>query len=356
MPKGALKFKNMTVNKQQGELARFRVLGGPDSGSVFVITNARSTIGRAEDNDVILGDIKASRKHAELSVVGGVATIKDIGSSHGFVVNGVQSKEAQLKSGDKVGLGGTVLEFIGSTDYGATQMIVRPPVQSAKIIGTINSQSGLTQFIARPQPSAEEAGKAAKPQKPQGFLEKNKKLVIMLMLMMAVTGGVQQVDNARRKPNKYLPPKDSGAQEPDVLKKEDFTNPAFKQADIYFNIGKRELRSENWLRAETAFQTAVEIYNGHKLAKVYLGIAKEKKKEKAIEFLNLAQKEADASRFKMAIAHADAARRMYESDQASAKIMEKDKRTNEDHQRDLYKEATDKIDDLKKKIEQQEVE
>ena len=88
----------MTVGKQQGELARFRVLGGPDSGVVYVITNARATIGRAEDNDVILSDIKASRKHAELTLVGGTAMIKDMGSSHGFVVNGVQQRQMQLKS------------------------------------------------------------------------------------------------------------------------------------------------------------------------------------------------------------------------------------------------------------------
>ena len=211
---------------------------------------------------MILSDIKASRKHAELSVVGGVATITDLGSSHGFAINGVQQKQAQLKSGDKVGLGGTVLEFIGSVEFGATQMIMRPPVQAAKVIGTINSQSGLTQFIPRPVPAGQQAAQDAqgKPKKEQGFLEKNKKLVLMLMVLMALTGGrVQQVDQRRQKKGEAISAADRCGLEGSgecPQEGEDTSNQAFKEAEIYFAIGKRELRAENWLRAETTFQTA----------------------------------------------------------------------------------------------------
>ena len=55
----ALKFKSTTVPRQNNEQSRFKVVKGPDYGSVFVITGQTATIGRGEENDVVISDLKA---------------------------------------------------------------------------------------------------------------------------------------------------------------------------------------------------------------------------------------------------------------------------------------------------------
>ena len=59
------RFRVQNVARQAGELARFRVAKGPDRGSIFVLRDSRVTIGRGEDSDIMIGDLKASRFHAE---------------------------------------------------------------------------------------------------------------------------------------------------------------------------------------------------------------------------------------------------------------------------------------------------
>ena len=41
----ALKFKTTALARQSGELARIKVMRGPDFGSVYVLTGGRATIG-----------------------------------------------------------------------------------------------------------------------------------------------------------------------------------------------------------------------------------------------------------------------------------------------------------------------
>lgn len=329
MPKGALRFKNLTIGRQQGELARFRVLGGPDSGVVYVITSQRATIGRAEDNDVILTDIKASRKHAELSLVNGTATITDIGSSHGFMVNGVQQRQINIRSGDKIGMGTTVLEFIAGGDQGATQMMVSPPVQSAKIIGTINSQSGLTQFIPKakqPQNVARAGG--TKGGKEPSFLEKNRKIIMMIAALMALSGGAQQYEQrvVKRKRTTYVSPMVEGKIEAPVVSKEETGLAAYKQAELYFKLGKRELNARNYLRAQSNFETALQIYGNHKLADVYLKTVRKEMENDARQHLEEAKRDEAANRLQGAINHYNAIKRLFGSDQSNKYFKDADQK------------------------------
>ncbi|MBI3543183.1 MAG: FHA domain-containing protein [Deltaproteobacteria bacterium] len=323
-----MRFKSMTVGKQQGELARFRVLGGPDNGVVFVITSPRITMGRAEDNDIMLTDIKASRKHAEITVQGGQAAIKDLGSSHGFLINGTPQKQSPLRSGDKIGLGSTVLEFIFAGESGATQMIMRPPIQTSKVVGGASSTSGLTQFIQRPTATPNMAGSTTggKPAAPQGFLEKNKKLVIMIALRMGLTGGVQQVDQRRRKPAAYVPPDAVGKNEPSIISKEETDSPAFKQAETYFKLGKRELNSGNYLRARVAFETALQIYGNHKLSDVYLKTTKKRMEDEAKDHIAQAKRDEAANHVQVALNHYNAIKRLFSNDQSNKYYVEADKK------------------------------
>ena len=83
---------------------------GPLQGQQFVAKDAFQ-IGRSS-GDLQVKDPKASSPHAKiLSDPNGLFVIEDLASSNGTWVNGVKiTKATNLKSGDKITIGKTVLE------------------------------------------------------------------------------------------------------------------------------------------------------------------------------------------------------------------------------------------------------
>jgi two-component system, NtrC family, response regulator AtoC len=80
---------------------------------VFEVGAGRAvTIGRSQDNDLVLDDNAVSRKHANIALNGRSPTLADLDSRHGFVLNGAHQPPgtvAQLSDGDVVTLGNTAL-------------------------------------------------------------------------------------------------------------------------------------------------------------------------------------------------------------------------------------------------------
>ncbi|WP_296405054.1 FHA domain-containing protein [Psychrobacter sp.] len=67
-------------------------------GNLELDINEKLTVGRGQDNDVVLGSKQVSRQHAELKVVGNELQIQDLGSSNGTLVNEVKLEPHQPKS------------------------------------------------------------------------------------------------------------------------------------------------------------------------------------------------------------------------------------------------------------------
>jgi pSer/pThr/pTyr-binding forkhead associated (FHA) protein len=339
MSKTALRFKNMTVGKQQNELARFRVLGGPDNGVVFVMTGNRVSVGRGPENDIILTDIKASRRHFEVSFNMGIAVLRDAGSQHGVLINGAQQKQATLRTGDKVGIGETVLEFINN-ELGSTQMIVRPPMNTTSQVGT--GTSGLTQFIQRPNSGT---GSSLPPnstvmQKTPTFIERNKKFLLILGALMAIATLLPEVEQKQRKTkNKYLDPNQFDAERSISALAPPVSDPnATKASDQYFKEGFREYRARNYLRAQVAFETALQVWPDHPLAKVYLDSTKKGMQDEATDHMKAAKRDEEAYRLKDAFMRYDSVKRLYAKDQSNP----------------LYKEAEEQAATLEKKLKEAE--
>lgn len=82
----------------------------PD-GRKILLQQATLSLGRADDNEVILTDTQASRHHARITLKDGGFEIADIGSSNGVFVNGKQVAAVALKEGDRILLGSTELRF-----------------------------------------------------------------------------------------------------------------------------------------------------------------------------------------------------------------------------------------------------
>ncbi|GEM_PF-635608 len=88
------------------------VVNTPQSGEVrYALDSPHVSIGRGADNDVVLLDIKVSRRHAVLHCSAGQLRMEDVGSSNGFKFNGQRVREAVVRPGDEVVIGGTSLRI-----------------------------------------------------------------------------------------------------------------------------------------------------------------------------------------------------------------------------------------------------
>ncbi|WP_122495104.1 ATP-binding cassette domain-containing protein, partial [Mycobacterium attenuatum] len=86
----------------------------PESGRNHWLAGA-VTIGRAQDNDIVVPDVLASRRHAFLVQTGIGTEIRDARSINGTFVNGVRVGSAVLSEGDVVTIGNIDLVFSGGT-------------------------------------------------------------------------------------------------------------------------------------------------------------------------------------------------------------------------------------------------
>lgn len=75
--------------------------------------NQCMVVGRARDCDIQIRDAQASRHHCRLTFSGSAWVIDDLGSNNGTLVNGAPVATAELKDGDQVQLGETVLWLMG---------------------------------------------------------------------------------------------------------------------------------------------------------------------------------------------------------------------------------------------------
>jgi predicted component of type VI protein secretion system len=62
-------------------------------------------IGRSKENDVVIKNIKASRRHARIERIGATYQITDLGSGNGTKVNGKKIDFQALNKGDEIAIG-----------------------------------------------------------------------------------------------------------------------------------------------------------------------------------------------------------------------------------------------------------
>ena len=66
-------------------------------------------IGRHDDVEVCFRDRWISRFHCEIDQIDGTLCVRDLGSTHGVLVNGVRVTHARLMPGDRLTVGMTCL-------------------------------------------------------------------------------------------------------------------------------------------------------------------------------------------------------------------------------------------------------
>jgi two-component system, NtrC family, response regulator GlrR len=87
------------------------VTAGVDRGLVHAATGQRVVVGVHPSADLVLHDGTVSRFHCEVAVDGDHVSIKDLGSRNGTFVDGVSIVHAHLKTGSRIAIGSSELEF-----------------------------------------------------------------------------------------------------------------------------------------------------------------------------------------------------------------------------------------------------
>lgn len=85
------------------------VVDGP--GERMPLRQGRNVIGRGSTADVRITDSGISREHAEVTTDGVLATITDLQSTNGTMVNGKRISRAPLRHGDVIRIGRSVLVY-----------------------------------------------------------------------------------------------------------------------------------------------------------------------------------------------------------------------------------------------------
>ena len=93
--------------------ARLMITQGNDSGRLLEVRPGKTyTIGRGIDNDLVLTDITASRKHFDIRNENGSWILADRGSGNGTLINNrIEDAPFMLASGDTIEVGNTAFRF-----------------------------------------------------------------------------------------------------------------------------------------------------------------------------------------------------------------------------------------------------
>ena len=121
------------------DLATLEVMRGPLSGTRFPVTRAVSSIGRAEDNDIVIADESVSSSHATLLAKAGSWYVIDLRSANGTFIDGYRvAAERMLSPGSLLTIGQVKMIFWpashGSLEPHGTQPLSGMFRQLAKFI------------------------------------------------------------------------------------------------------------------------------------------------------------------------------------------------------------------------------
>ena len=93
-----------------------RFISGKYQGGEFPLRpNREIVIGRSSDLDMVLVEDMVSRKHAKIVTDGKVVSIQDLGSTNGTFVNGEKVRNVQLKDGDRILVGTSIIKLVAGS-------------------------------------------------------------------------------------------------------------------------------------------------------------------------------------------------------------------------------------------------
>jgi pSer/pThr/pTyr-binding forkhead associated (FHA) protein len=90
-----------------------RFISGKYQGGEFPLRPHREIIiGRSSELDMVLVEDMVSRKHAKITTDDKAVTIQDLGSTNGTFVNGEKVRKVELKDGDRILIGTSIIKLV----------------------------------------------------------------------------------------------------------------------------------------------------------------------------------------------------------------------------------------------------
>lgn len=321
MGNAALRLKSTPApGRQVNEKARLKVLQGPDYGHVFVMGGDRVTIGRGEESDIQLLDLKCSRIHAEISLHAGKWAIRDLGSANGIQHNGKQVRSAWLSSQDVIGLGETAIEFVTAIE--STRILQEAPrsleqVRKERSVFEEQKQRVRSLALGKGVPSRGVFG-AGTSDKMTGGLSKT-----TIILLVAGVGFLLWPDP--KKPSRNVKPKEkTQASVPRQYSSASIplTPDTKRTSEMFLRQGLREFREHNYLRAKQQFENVLQVAPGHDSARSYLERCNQELADSVTSHLSRGKQSMAIGRYKMARSHFEAVLRILFRDTDNPQYLE----------------------------------
>lgn len=188
------------------------------AGEEFGLSEVENTIGRTDDNFILLSDTSISRRHARIVRDGDVYTVIDMGSSNGTLVNGKKvTTPTALNKGDRVQFGNIEFVFV---DGNAN---VNPADYARATGGNAIIYAGLAVF-----------------------------------LLLGLAGGALIVFG-------YITLKSDEAEAPAAVAANDIDT----QVDALMAEGQERMTNEDWEGAATTFAEVIALQPSNEKAKLY---------------------------------------------------------------------------------------
>jgi len=125
-----------------------RFISGKYQGGEFPLRpNREIIIGRSSDLDMVLVEDMVSRKHAKITTDNHVVTIQDLGSTNGTFVNGEKVRKADLKDGDRILIGTSIIKII-FVDGENTSHLTETEARSKMAVAANKRQSAAPKSMA----------------------------------------------------------------------------------------------------------------------------------------------------------------------------------------------------------------
>ncbi len=323
----ALKFKQTNVPRQPGEIARVKVVQGPDYGCTYVLLGPEATVGRGEDNDITIADLKASRRHAQFHLDANGWGVRDLGSSNGITYLGKETRQARLRTNDHVTIGETVLEFITSDQ--STRMLLAPPKPTVDLqanSAAFEAQRARVRALGKSGTVPPAAVRSPYTQNSGGG--KGKLLIpIGLGLVALLYFGNDSATPAKKRT--AVPVEDPAAialgenrDLASIVGNIQDTPETSRSADMFFKAGFREYREKNYLRAKLNFENVLQVSPGHRLAQLYLSQAIRAISDEVDFHLEQGKKGMGSGKLKSAKSHFEAVLRLLFRDPTNPKAGE----------------------------------
>ena len=108
-----------------GEAAQWalRFISGKYQGGEFPLRPHREiVIGRSSELDMVLVEDMVSRKHAKILTDEKTVTITDLGSTNGTFVNGEKVRTSEIKDGDRILIGTSIIKLVAMAGEQSTSL------------------------------------------------------------------------------------------------------------------------------------------------------------------------------------------------------------------------------------------